>query len=735
MFDLAHDVRIDQTETLFFKIATDDPKAYTVQVDAPIEWRGRAFYMAEVDQARDGSQATFSVLCKATWYRLGERRLIGSRSYEAYTVRQLLEAVLDGTGWTVSAGTTNDATLYTVEGQDQSVLWWVRTIAQQAGLYIAWDTLGQQVTVNSTRGRTLGVGFRYRKNLTQIERKATPPRATRLYAYGRDALDLTVTNGGVAYLADYSYYTSTVGLTSAQASALYTKDEVWTDTNIVDETALLNAAQARLAIASQPVYEYRMAVADLSDLTGIPEDDVQVGDTVRVADEVLGIDVATIVTRIVRYPLEPWRNQVELASSYDPTDVGASIARSPSAQQWLMFKDDNPATIQLRSTSTWFTNRISLAFAGAGEAVFGYDLHVVGVGTGTLSVSAIESVSGVLVHDVETYAFTDGQVIHDAWTWATKDLNGQKDYRIRMSVSTASGGASATGVNLETGDSRFWIMAKGAVQRSPAVTTSQRFDYTGAVQTFTVPDNITEITVTAVGAQGKCENLYPQSSTRSGGAGGSVTATFPVTPGAVYDVYVGGGYFTAIGTDGSATPGWPDGGTGDTVSGGNGQGGGGSTSMRPTGGAFTASIIVAGGGGGAGEAFSSNDVRGGDAGFVLAGNGYSPNSLQGSGASQFGGGAGGSPDGQSGSQGQGGAAGDTTNAFTFPGGGGGGGWYGGGGAGSSLTSGYYVGGGGGGSGYVAPTGFDISASDGSNRGTYPDTNGHGWLIVEWDATD
>lgn len=64
-----------------------------------------------------------------------------------------------------------------------------------------------------------------------------------------------------------------------------------------------------------------------------------------------------------------------------------------------------------------------------------------------------------------------------------------------------------------------------------AVTT---FNYTGGVQTYTVPVGVTSITVDAYGAQGGNNALS------AGGLGGYIKSTLTVTPGSVLNIYVGG---------------------------------------------------------------------------------------------------------------------------------------------------------------------------------------------------
>ena len=258
----------------------------------------------------------------------------------------------------------------------------------------------------------------------------------------------------------------------------------------------------------------------------------------------------------------------------------------------------------------------------------------------------------------------------------------------------------------------LWVLAKGTTGQTLATVNRQRFEYTGAIQTFRVPDDVTEITIECAGSAGSLEKAVL--SERAGGA--IIFATFPVVPGALYDVYVGG--WSTGGN--SAAGGWPDGGAGDAVAGATGVGGGGSSRVIPQGLTLIAALIVAGGGGGSGQQFTGARQCGGIGGLFHGGNAVaSPDVLGGlfpglggtqeaGGASVAGAGAGGF--------GLGGNGADATNAFNFPPGGGGGGWYGGSGGGTNNLSGAgNSGGGGGGSGWVAPTGFDILNTDGGNQ--------------------
>lgn len=272
------------------------------------------------------------------------------------------------------------------------------------------------------------------------------------------------------------------------------------------------------------------------------------------------------------------------------------------------------------------------------------------------------------------------------------------------------------------------------------------FDYTGGVQTFTVPADVTLITVTLDGAQGGAgclDDAGDLNPAAPGGKGAHVVATLAVTPGDVYEVRAGG----AGGHPGDGTPdnalcpmdGGYNGGGGFLGDGSGRQlpgGGGGASDLRPAGGA---ALLVAGGGGGGGGTgdFESTHAPAGAPG--VGGSSGAPGTdggafnastpgLAGQGATASAGGAGGAGGDGDGSQSQGGAGdagtagrgGDPTSTSWSGGGGGGGGGglYGGGagGAGGGDGQGAGGGGGGGGSSYAAPAATGVAITEGQRTG-------------------
>jgi hypothetical protein len=186
------------------------------------------------------------------------------------------------------------------------------------------------------------------------------------------------------------------------------------------------------------------------------------------------------------------------------------------------------------------------------------------------------------------------------------------------------------------------------------------FSYTGAMQTWTVPDGTTIVYSKLCGASGG-PNVNSNTA-----PGGCVQGSIKVTPGEILYVNVGGKGFYRGEVDNDA--GYNGGGWGYH------SGGGGATDVRQYGTGLEHRVLVAGGGGGGGG-FTSGSGGNGGAGGGLVGGG-NPTTM---GGTQTAGGIGYGADTTAGQFGIGGTS-------TTIGAGGGGGWYGGGGGGNILLS-------------------------------------------------
>lgn len=225
------------------------------------------------------------------------------------------------------------------------------------------------------------------------------------------------------------------------------------------------------------------------------------------------------------------------------------------------------------------------------------------------------------------------------------------------------------------------------------------FNYTGAAQSFVVPEGVFSIEVEAWGAQGFT------SYGNAGGLGGYVTGILSVTPGQVLQINVGGAGTEATGANVLMGGGWNGGGDGakrngvDDAAG----GGGGATDIRVNLFSLVDRLLVAGGGGGATATAGAT----GGAGGGLSG-GFAPGGA--SGGTQVAGGAGSG----AGFYGEGGDA----VGFLLDWASGGGGGYFGGGAGLPNF------GGGGGSGFAAMGTSSVAFQSGVHFG-------NGMLVLDF----
>ena len=217
---------------------------------------------------------------------------------------------------------------------------------------------------------------------------------------------------------------------------------------------------------------------------------------------------------------------------------------------------------------------------------------------------------------------------------------------------------------------------------------STSFSYSGVTTTFTIPQYVTSITITGIGAGATNSNA---------GHGGMATGTLAVSTGQIYTILIGGAASTSTG-------GFGGGGTAQNAAG---VGGGGMTWISSASSFSTSTVIlVAAGGGGA----VTGNNTGGDGGLLTGLDGTGGGTVA-TGGTQTAGGTGGTGtlcNGTNGSAGQGGdgGAGNICN-------GGGGGYYGGGGSGVSSGNG---GGAAGGSSFLSSSLTSTSTATTTNLG-------------------
>ena len=702
LMKLVTDATLDDAETLTLELPADDPKVPLLIEDTQLRHRASRWVIDEVIQERQGPRTIVRAEAVALWSELGDFSHVGSVVVTNATVRSGGNQLLAGTGWTVGGSTPTTGSHY-YEAQDITALAAVRAWATTTNTLVTFDTAARTVDFVPVRGVEVGLAFRRGRNIMSLTRRHRAPTITELHPFGADGLTIAGVNGGVPYLEDYSWYTAR-GLTLDEARVLHRKRVVWSDASILVEGDLLAAAQDRLAAGSDGSETISLSVADISSITGVAEN-LRPGDRVRALDPLVGDEFEATVARVQRDWLAPQRGTVELSTSPETVAAPDSSARAQSTRQWVQFSGPILGAYQVRNDGFYTAARIPLRFRLGGRAHMAVDMAFVGVGDGVATVSIYDAVADENLRLIDV-PYADGEVSRASLTVALTDALGAYDFRVRVTTEATGGPDPALGVNMiadPEGLASFWIMAIGAVQESPRTETSITFDYTGTVQHWTVPDGVTEVTMSVAAGAGRT-----LSASGDGGSGGRITGTVNVIPGTAYDVYVG-----RAGQE-SPTPTWPNGGVGGAKPGNRAGNGGGGSWVVEAGGPLSAAVLVAGGGGGGGTGFD-NGLRNGGAGGFFAGEDSTAVSGA-TGATQYAGGTG-YENGDTGGQGEGGDGESSGSGIVNVGGGGGGGWHGGGGGG--LNS-----GGGGGSGWADPSVSELQIEDGT-------VTGNGQIVIAW----
>lgn len=310
----AQDVRVYEKlngeHTLELVLPRDDLKWEYIQTDNFIKVDGHLYIIRATEEQRDSNGKLLSnIQCEHIFFELLDE-YIQYKELINTTAQTALVDFLTGTRFTANAVSVQGNR--DLEVEDVTVVAGINEMLKEwacemkcAGLPGADGKF--LVTLLPERGQNNGVQIRYRKNLKSIK-KTTDARGvvTRLYPYGKDGLGI---EGATQNKSGLSYIDSRIN------DYRIPKKGSITFNDIEDPDELYKAALEHLATVDthRITYEVDMlelkALAEYGDIEGI-----QLGDTVRVIDEELGIDVFARVVEYERYPFDPWHSRVVLAN-------------------------------------------------------------------------------------------------------------------------------------------------------------------------------------------------------------------------------------------------------------------------------------------------------------------------------------------------------------------------------------------------------------------------------------
>ena len=236
---------------------------------------------------------------------------IGPFEYTGVSPTTALTNVLSGTTWsvgTVDIGGTGDVK----SDKRITVLAAINLIAKEFDGEIDYicnksnSTFTRIVDIKSQIGTVTKLLIRYDKSSDYIRReKDTTKLITRLYVYGKDDITIESVNPtGKAYLdspniGDYK---------NIKEDVLYT--------NISDKTVLMNYGQAYLDIYDSKILRYKINTWDLTIIPHWADEVINLGDTLRVQDNDLNLNVDVRVKKIIKDLTDPRHQTIELADKF-----------------------------------------------------------------------------------------------------------------------------------------------------------------------------------------------------------------------------------------------------------------------------------------------------------------------------------------------------------------------------------------------------------------------------------
>lgn len=328
---------------------------HLIYQDADDIWH--EFVVSGVDEKHDASGLTFSVFCESVLTELrgdwiDDRRIVNLPASTA------LERALDGTRWTV--GTVDALGNGTVNFYRESAYEALGKIVKTYGGEIQTritvtdgKITARHVDLLAEIGSNNGARFQWSRNAEEIRREIKRDDViTALHGYGRGEeigdgfgrrLSFADINGGLSYLADedarrlygrVSHVKSWESVTDEFDSwaEVAAGADTWAD--LPDEIPysrahrhgsvlfddITDAAELKIKTAevleqiSKPAASYSARVVEFAD-SGLPR--VELGDTVIVIDDDLGIESELRVVEIRRDLLDPTLDEITLGQSED----------------------------------------------------------------------------------------------------------------------------------------------------------------------------------------------------------------------------------------------------------------------------------------------------------------------------------------------------------------------------------------------------------------------------------
>ncbi|TCN00866.1 phage minor structural protein [Paenibacillus sp. BK033] len=287
--------RMNAEYTCEFAVPYTDPAVQYLVEENIVKVDGRLFIIRTVNESRDASGRLLADVFAEHISTELLTEYVPLLQYTNATAAAIINGLFAGTRFTgdATAITTNHDFLV----ERNTVAWGINHFLALTDGEMKRDNFN--VTFKPQIGADNGVRISYRKNLKSIKRtKESRGIITRLFVYGKDDLELPE-----------PIDSSNIGLYPRPKCGSVTFDDV-------EDLATLQAkGEAYLATVDTPALAYEADVIELKYAEGWDESEgFELGDTVHIDDEDLGILVTARIVEYEYYPFRPDRSRVTLAN-------------------------------------------------------------------------------------------------------------------------------------------------------------------------------------------------------------------------------------------------------------------------------------------------------------------------------------------------------------------------------------------------------------------------------------
>ncbi len=274
--------------TLCFEVPCDETYINYIDEENYVETDDYNYIIKEI---KSNNNKFITVYCSADIETIKGTVFLTFDCYDK-NLQQGYAYCLSGTGWTVNYH-SNDRTKITYQLPNVNAYDMIRTIAEDYGQEVWFDTKNKQLHVYAKMGSNLGVYYSNELNLKLLKKYSnTYDYATVLYPFGKDGLTIANVNNGRNFLENYSYTGKYI-------------QKIWIDETIEVPEILKKKATDYLNEIAQPKASYQLAVSQI-------DDNVNIGDEIIIVDKIKQIKQTQRVVKIVRYPKAPEKSTLEI---------------------------------------------------------------------------------------------------------------------------------------------------------------------------------------------------------------------------------------------------------------------------------------------------------------------------------------------------------------------------------------------------------------------------------------